>query len=113
METWTFCTVMHDVLEGTTQLTLKCLLHHLIENKYFRLATLNERIPSFDYGQAEISNKPSEISRATYNGDSNTLKQSGVYNAGDQTEDWQGFIQRGGGGGGGRRSPWDFPPPGY
>ena len=72
--------IMHDVLEGTTQLTLKCLLHHLIENKYFRLATLNERITSFDYGQAEISNKPSEISRATYNGDSNTLKQSGVYN---------------------------------
>lgn len=71
--------VMHDVLEGTTQLTLKCLLHYLIrEKKFFSLSTLNTRISSFNYGPVDNHNKPSEISSATFNStDSYTLKQSG------------------------------------
>ena len=43
--------VMHDMLEGTTQFTMKCLLQHLIGGKYFSRDDLNRRIVSFDYGQ--------------------------------------------------------------
>lgn len=72
--------IMHDVLEGTTQLTMKCLLHYLIEQKkLFSLATLNRRISSFDYGRGDAHNKPSEISVSTFNNkDSYSLKQSGM-----------------------------------
>lgn len=68
--------IMHDLLEGTTQLTLKCLIKHLFDEKYFSLSTLNERISSFRYGYAEMKNKPSEISQASLA--SGTLKQSGL-----------------------------------
>ncbi len=69
--------IMHDVLEGTTQLTLKCLMRHLIcEQKFFSFSTLNERISSFHYSFAELSNKPSEVSRASFLA-SDTLRQSG------------------------------------
>lgn len=72
--------VMHDILEGTLQLTLKCLLHYIIHDmKFLTLVTLNERIASFDYGQADKRNKPSEISASTLASDSYTLKQSGSY----------------------------------
>lgn len=70
--------VMHDVLEGTTQFTLKCLLQHLIGRKYFSRDDLNRRIVSFDYGQVEVSNKPSQISKSTYEAKSYGLKQSGM-----------------------------------
>lgn len=71
--------IMHDILEGTLQLTLKCLMHHLIkEKKYFSLSVLNGRIASFNYGSAELSNKPSEISRETFKSSKTTLKQSGM-----------------------------------
>ena len=73
--------IMHDILEGTAQLTMKYLLRHLIvSKKFFSLRTLNERIMSFNYGPADIANKPSEISRTTFNRvDSNALKQSGIF----------------------------------
>ena len=60
--------IMHDMLEGTTQLTIKCLLHHFIgKEKLFSLATLNRRITSFDYGRPDACNKPSEISLSQSN----------------------------------------------
>ena len=53
--------IMHDILEGAIQLTLKWLIHHLIyDEKIFSLAILNKRISSFQYGYAELKNKPSE-----------------------------------------------------
>lgn len=68
--------VMHDILEGTTQLTLKCLLRYLIQE--LTLSIFNERVRSFNYGSADVQNKPSEISRATFTStESYTLKQSG------------------------------------
>lgn len=68
--------VMHDVLEGTTQVTMRCLLGHCIqEQKFFSLSLLNERIVSFDYGHVDSQNRPSEISRTSFA--SGTLKQSG------------------------------------
>lgn len=57
--------IMHDMLEGGAQFTLKCLLQYLIyEKKYFSLKTLNERLLSFKYGHADIRNKPSEIAKS-------------------------------------------------
>lgn len=56
--------IMHDLLEGIAQLTVKCLLRYLItEKKCVSVNTLNERILSFKYGHADIQNKPSEISK--------------------------------------------------
>jgi hypothetical protein len=70
--------IMHDILEGTAQLTLKCLIHHLIyDRKLFSFSTHNERISSFQYGFAEQKNKPSIISQASFRL-SDTLKQSGI-----------------------------------
>lgn len=73
--------IMHDVLEGTTQVTIKCLLLYLIQDKkYFSFNTLNERICAFDYGSSDVRNKPSEISRNILpdSPDSSSLKQSGI-----------------------------------
>ena len=72
--------IMHDVLEGSTQLTMKCLLSYLIKDKnLFSLRILNQRIASFVYGPSDAHNKPSEISTSTFNSsDSYTLKQSGL-----------------------------------
>lgn len=71
--------IMHDMLEGTLQLTLKCLLCYLIKDQsMFSLTTLNERIASFHYGQANVQNRPSEISRSSFNSTADTLRQSGI-----------------------------------
>ena len=43
--------VMHDLLEGTAQLSLKCLLRYLISDQKY--LSLNERILSFKYGHAD------------------------------------------------------------
>lgn len=70
--------VMHDLLEGTAQLSLRCLLRYIIsDQKYLSLNTLNERILSFKYGHADIKNKPSEISKTSLLS-SDTLRQSGL-----------------------------------
>lgn len=69
--------IMHDLLEGSVQLTLKCLLRHFIsEKKYFSFSTLNERILSFKYGHADMKNKPSEMKRSSLF-TSDKLRQSG------------------------------------
>ena len=59
--------VMHDILEGTAQLVLRCLIHYLVlERKLFSFTTLNVRIATFKYGGADVKNKPSEITRSTF-----------------------------------------------
>ena len=71
--------IMHDILEGTVQVTLKCLLWYLIqEGKKFSLTTLNERIGSFNYGLADVQNRPSEIPKTSFFSSSDTLRQSGI-----------------------------------
>jgi len=43
---------MHEVIEGTLQLSLKQLFLYLIQKeRLFTVETLNEKIQSFDYGQ--------------------------------------------------------------
>ena len=77
--------IMHDVLEGTTHVTMNCLLHYLIQDqKLFSLTLLNERIVSFDFGQVNTCNKPSEISQSSFTSDS--LKQSGTRNNLNRTQ---------------------------
>ena len=68
---------MHDLLEGSAQLTLKCLFRYLIsELKCLTLKILNERILSFKYGHADIRNRPSEIKKSSLF-TSDKLRQSG------------------------------------
>ena len=56
--------IMHDLLEGSAQVTIKCLLRYLIsDKKLLSLNTLNNRILHFKYGQTDIQNKPSEIGK--------------------------------------------------
>lgn len=69
---------MHDILEGTAQVTLKCLIRHYVQDaKLFTFAHLNQRIASFNYGRMDLPNKPSEISRSTF-AKCDSLRQSGM-----------------------------------
>lgn len=69
--------VMHDILEGTAQLVLRCLIRYLVvEIKAFSFKTLNERIATFNYGATDVKNKPSEITRSTFTS-CDSLRQSG------------------------------------
>lgn len=51
--------IMHDVLEGVAGFTIKIVLRLFINNKYFTVEFLNERIEKFRYGPTEFKNKPS------------------------------------------------------
>ena len=54
--------IMHDILEGSLQLHLKCLLKYcILQMKYFSLETVNTRIHSFYFGTADATNRPSDI----------------------------------------------------
>ncbi|KAJ8666110.1 hypothetical protein QAD02_007772 [Eretmocerus hayati] len=52
---------MHDILEGSAQLTLKCVIYHFIHDKNCKLTInmLNNRIDPYDYGFTDIKDKPS------------------------------------------------------
>lgn len=52
---------MHDILEGVGQLDLELVVSHFVFNDNYNLTVdeLNARINLFDYGKAEIKNKPS------------------------------------------------------
>jgi hypothetical protein len=49
--------IMHDLFEGTVPLELKCLISYCVEQKYFTVDILNDRIKQYDF----VSNKPSLI----------------------------------------------------
>ena len=72
--------IMHDVLEGTLQLSLKQLLIYLTqEKKLFTMDTFNERTQVFDYGPVQSKNKPVPIKpTALTSSDACKLKQSGM-----------------------------------
>ena len=71
--------IMHDVLEGVLQYETKILLQEFIQKKgYIELATLNNTIETFEFGYAEINNKPSTISHTTLTSSDNSLKQNGL-----------------------------------
>lgn len=67
--------VMHDVLEGSLQLEIKCLLAVLIRDlKLFSLSNLNHRIQSFPYGP-DVGDHPKPLPTGCLTG--NPMKQSG------------------------------------
>ena len=70
--------IMHDVLEGALQVEMKCLLDVLIHReRYFALATLNERIRSFPYG-SDVTDHPKPIpSGFSTSASANGVKQCG------------------------------------
>ena len=51
--------IMHDLLEGVCMWDMKLVINELVHNGAFTLDTFNGRITSYDYGFADISNKPS------------------------------------------------------
>lgn len=57
--------IMHDLFEGVLPLELKLLLQHCIDESYFTLEMLNERLNSFDYGYNECGDKPAPITDVT------------------------------------------------
>ena len=69
--------IMHDILEGSLQLHLKCLLKYcILRMKYFSLNTVNTRIHSFYFGTADTANRPSDIATDVLTSSSNSVKQS-------------------------------------
>lgn len=49
---------MHDLLEGTVQMSIKFVLRHLVViNNCFNVNFLNQRINNFRYGPIESKNK--------------------------------------------------------
>lgn len=53
--------IMHDIFEGIAPLEVKLVLDQLINDGYFTLHELNQRITSFSYGFTDARNRPSLI----------------------------------------------------
>jgi hypothetical protein len=53
--------IMHDLQEGVIPLIICLVLLVFLEKKYFNLDDLNHVIQNYDYGYAEVGNKPSII----------------------------------------------------
>lgn len=72
--------IMHDQLEGVLPLTVKLMLKHFIQvDKYLTLDVLNHRIKAYNYGSADVTNKPSELKPTILTNDSGSISQSGNY----------------------------------
>lgn len=71
--------VMHDVLEGSLQLEIRCLLVELITvKKLFSLTTLNNRIANFPYGPDAKDHPPRPLPETCLSGSSGaSLKLGG------------------------------------
>ena len=68
--------IMHDVLEGSLQLHIKCLLKYcIVQMKYFTLDILNTRIHSFYFGTADATNRPTAITPDILTSSNNSVKQ--------------------------------------
>ena len=70
---------MHDILEGVLQYIVKELLKvFILENKFFRLDDLNDRLQKFDFGYHNDGNKPAPIQSKKLSSQDNSLKQHGM-----------------------------------
>lgn len=61
------CDFMHDVSEGVARYDMALIINYLINNKYFSIENLNNRLISFEYGVTECKNKPPTISKTNLN----------------------------------------------
>ncbi len=69
--------VMHVLLEGVIPLETKLVIRSLMEDGYFTLDQLNERIANFSYGRAEARNKPpKQFQRLSFQSGSGSLHLS-------------------------------------
>lgn len=50
--------IMHDLYEGVVPYELKLLIQHCIDESFFDLNLLNQRLESFDFGYSERGDKP-------------------------------------------------------
>lgn len=70
--------VMHDQLEGVLQLEVKIILKkYIVQEGYFTLDILNDRIARLCYPLSDSSNKPSPIKQQVLARDSGKISQSG------------------------------------
>jgi hypothetical protein len=54
-----YCDLMHDLPEGVFKYCMCNIIHYLVnERNYFDFDTLQERVKNFDYGSAEVGNRP-------------------------------------------------------
>ena len=68
--------IMHDILEGSLQLHIKCLFKYcILQMKYFTLDILNTRIHSFHFGTVDTTNRPSAITPDVLTSSNNSVKQ--------------------------------------
>lgn len=73
------CDAMHDILEGVLQYVVKELLKvYIIQKKFFTLDDLNGRIPVFDFGYHNDTNKPMPVQAQKLTSPDNSLKQHGM-----------------------------------
>ena len=68
--------IMHDLLEGAFLFELKACLNHCVNERYFTVDELNERIMSFDFGTSENANKPACIDEKVLKSKDGKLHQS-------------------------------------
>ena len=68
--------IMHDVLEGAFLFELKACLNHCVNEKYFTVDELNERIMSFNFDTSENANKPACIDEKVLKSKDGKLHQS-------------------------------------
>lgn len=55
---------------------MKLLLNHLVKEKYFNIATLNQRLRCFDFSYTEVSDKPSELDDKVLKNPGQKIRQS-------------------------------------
>ena len=68
--------IMHDLFEGAVPYEMKLLLIHLIDDKYFNVATLNDRLRRFDFGYSECSDRQSEFDEKSLRNPNQKIRQS-------------------------------------
>ena len=71
--------VMHNVLEGVLQHEVKLVLQHCVDSmKYFWLTQLTQIMETFEFGNMEVTNRPTPIQRKTLNSVDYSLQQNGM-----------------------------------
>ena len=52
---------MHDIVEGVLPLAIKHLLKYIVDDKPISVYNINKWIDKFEFGSAEVANKPRAI----------------------------------------------------
>ena len=72
--------IMHVLLEGVIPFEMTLMLKYfVVDQEYFSIAQLNERIASFSFTQQEARDKPSPIKAQIFTSQGGKLNQSGMH----------------------------------